>query len=525
MKKRNLFFSLFASLILLSSCVNSNSKTSSTRNTTTSTKVTQPTIVPTSQTKNPTTTNVLPTTSSNNSTTVMPTINPTTKTTTTANATVSIRPDIDYSNSLFASSDGVGSGTFDSPCSLSSAINALTTTKTLYLLDGVYNMDSPIIFRNSGTADSYYKIEAYGEDAILDFGKDYRVDQTITNEYNKESNKGIVIKADYYSIKGITIRNCGSTGMHIYGNYNIIDDCVFAFNGNTGLNINGNSSNTIEKWPSNNLIKNCTSYGNYDWNRDDGNQGEDADGFGAKLCLGINNVFDGCIAYNNSDDGWDLFTKHKTGKIGAVTIKNCIAFNNGYAFDGTSMKNGNGFKLGGRALEVDHIITNSIAFNNKANGFDDNSNPGTITVTNCTGYNNGARNFATGRFLEENNTYKSTWYEDEDLFGPIENVKKSHNVFDGVLSYKGGTTDSYSGVAQNSYFYDNSGKFVIFDALSDCNSKYKIGTKYIDYLPFKSLEIKLDLYNIHNSFRDKDGSINLGDYLKPIDNITAGARL
>ena len=141
MKKRNLFFSLFASLILLSSCVNSNSKTSSTRNTTTSTKVTQPTIVPTSQTKNPTTTNVLPTTSSNNSTTVMPTINPTTKTTTTVNDTVSIRPDIDYSNSLFASSDGVGSGTFDSPCSLSSAINALTTTKTLYLLDGVYQIE------------------------------------------------------------------------------------------------------------------------------------------------------------------------------------------------------------------------------------------------------------------------------------------------------------------------------------------------------------------------------------------------
>ena len=345
-------------------------------------------------------------------------------------------------------------------------------------------------------------------------------------KYSKTKELNFINKFDKIIYVSDTLKNeIGKKGFSIYGNYNIIDDCVFAFNGNTGLNINGNSSNTIEKWPSNNLIKNCTSYGNYDWNRDDGNQGEDADGFGAKLCLGINNVFDGCIAYNNSDDGWDLFTKHKTGKIGAVTIKNCIAFNNGYAFDGTSMKNGNGFKLGGRALEVDHVITNSIAFNNKANGFDDNSNPGTITVTNCTGYNNGARNFATGRFLEENNTYKSTWYEDEDLFGPIENVKKSHNVFDGVLSYKGGTTDSYSGVAQNSYFYDNSGKFVIFDALSDCNSKYKIGTKYIDYLPFKSLEIKLDLYNIHYSLRNSDGSINLGDYLKPIDNITAGARL
>lgn len=42
---------------------------------------------------------------------------------------------------------------------------------------------------------------------------------------------------------------------------------------------------------------NCTSYGNADRGY------EDADGFAAKITVGDGNVFDGCIAYNNADDG------------------------------------------------------------------------------------------------------------------------------------------------------------------------------------------------------------------------------
>ena len=73
-----------------------------------------------------------------------------------------------------------------------------------------------------------------------------------------------------------------------------------------------------------NLILNCTSYGNADAGY------EDADGFAAKLTVGDGNVFDGCISYNNADDGWDLFAKVQSGSIGAVTIKNSVAYGNGY---------------------------------------------------------------------------------------------------------------------------------------------------------------------------------------------------
>jgi len=61
---------------------------------------------------------------------------------------------------------------------------------------------------------------------------------------------------------------------------------------------------------------------------------EDADGFAAKLTCGEGNVFRNCIAINNCDDGWDLYTKKETGAIGVVTLENCQAIGNGYDVNG-----------------------------------------------------------------------------------------------------------------------------------------------------------------------------------------------
>lgn len=112
-----------------------------------------------------------------------------------------------------------------------------------------------------------------------------------------------------------------------------VDNVRTYHNGNTGLQISRfTSTDTREEWPSNNLVLNCTSYGNADEGY------EDADGFAAKLTIGEGNTFDGCIAYNNADDGWDLFAKVETGSIGAVTIQNCVAYGNGYLEDGTDAR-------------------------------------------------------------------------------------------------------------------------------------------------------------------------------------------
>ena len=60
------------------------------------------------------------------------------------------------------------------------------------------------------------------------------------------------------------------------------------------------------------------------------------------------------------------FAKVQSGSIGAVTIKNSVAYGNGYLEDGTDAGNGNGFKLGGDSMSGKHVLENCVAFDNKA---------------------------------------------------------------------------------------------------------------------------------------------------------------
>ena len=107
------------------------------------------------------------------------------------------------------------------------------------------------------------------------------------------------------------------------------------------------------------------------------------------------------------DSGWDLFTKPDTGPIDPVTIENCVAYNNGHLSDGstTTDSDGNGFKLGGDDIPVNHIIRRSIAFSNKKHGITFNSNPGSISVSNNTSWANAESNikFDEGTHVFTNN--------------------------------------------------------------------------------------------------------------------------
>jgi hypothetical protein len=136
------------------------------------------------------------------------------------------------------------------------------------------------------------------------------------------------------------------------------------------------------------LILNCDAYRNYD-----PPIGGIADEFSAKWTVGPGNVFRGCRAYNNSDDGWDLWMG-----TGSVLIDSCFAFRNGVdswhsgSFDG----NGNGFKLGGEFIAAQHTVKNCVSFDNAGNtgrGFDENNNTGGQTLYNCTAYRNKGNNY------------------------------------------------------------------------------------------------------------------------------------
>jgi hypothetical protein len=173
------------------------------------------------------------------------------------------------------------------------------------------------------------------------------------------------------------LMGAGDNGVYVGGNHNIIKHINIHDCKDSGLQLGRHSSSdlSLDQWPTDNLILNCTSHDNHD------PTGEDADGFACKLTTGYGNVFDGCIAYNNVDDGWDMYAKGETGPIGPVTLKNCVSFNNGMTSYGVGTPNsdGNGFKLGGEVIPVNHKVYNCIAFNNCAHGFTDNSNPARST--------------------------------------------------------------------------------------------------------------------------------------------------
>ena len=144
---------------------------------------------------------------------------------------------------------------------------------------------------------------------------------------------------------------------------------------------------------SNNLILNCDAYRNHDYFSENG-KGGNTDGFGCHPSKGsIGNIFRGCRAWFNSDDGYDVISAHES-----VTFENCWAFYNGFSADFKSQGDGNGFKGGGygkRAADElpdpvpRHIIRFCLAVRNKANGFYSNHHPGGSDWINNSSYRNG----------------------------------------------------------------------------------------------------------------------------------------
>lgn len=292
-------------------------------------------------------------------------------------------------NVLFVSPNGKadGEGTKQSPMDIQTAVSKIPAGGAVVLKGGVYKLSKTlsIAFGNDGSEGARkYLLPESGKTAVLDF----------STQPTADSARGLQLDGSFWHIYGITCYNAGDNGMYVTGSNNIVERCLFQANQDTGLQIARRSKDLSDKkdWPANNLILNCTSFDN----KDD-KTGENADGFASKLTCGDGNVFDGCISYANCDDGWDLYAKPATGPIGVVTIRNCVAFQNGKTTSGANYANGdmNGFKLGGsnNQCPTPHIIENSVAFENGKDGFTDNGNGGALNVSNCTSYANINSNF------------------------------------------------------------------------------------------------------------------------------------
>ncbi|MGW0708118.1 carbohydrate-binding protein [Streptomyces sp. NPDC002643] len=286
---------------------------------------------------------------------------------------------------LYVAPNGTDSaaGTSSDPTTLTSAISRVTAGGTIYLRGGTYAYSSTVTIPvgNDGTAAARTTLAAYpGETPVLNFSA----------QSESSSNRGLQLNASYWHIKGLVVERAGDNGIYVGGSDNVIEGTVTRFNRDTGLQLGRIASSTpSSEWPSDNLILSAESHDNAD------SDGEDADGFAAKLTTGTGNVFRYAVAHNNIDDGWDLYTKTDTGAIGPVTIEDSLAYENGTLSDGSQAGNGdrNGYKLGGDDIAVDHIVRRSIAYDNGKHGFTWNSNPGTMAVSGNVSIDNAERNF------------------------------------------------------------------------------------------------------------------------------------
>jgi len=358
----------------------------------------------------------------------------------TSNITVRYNASYAELDVLYVAPDGKAdaAGTREDPIDVYTAVENVTAGQTIVILKGSYKLSRTIQIQRGidGTADAPIRMIA-----------DPQADTRPVFDFQGIC-AGIVHGGDHWYFQGfdVTASQNGQKGFQVSGNYNVLDQIHTYHNGNTGVQISrySGSDATIADWPSYNLILNCTSYGNADAGY------EDADGFAAKLTCGVGNVFDGCVAYNNADDGWDLYAKVETGSIGAVEIRNCVAYANGYLEDGTNAGNGNGFKMGGESLSGKHKLIDSYAFFNKAKGIDSNSCPD-IIVENSTSYNNESYNVAFYTNNASNTDFSATGivsFKDESIKSGLtigENLKPKGTQ--DTAKYLGNTNYYWNGTA------------------------------------------------------------------------------
>ena len=273
-------------------------------------------------------------------------------------------------------------GTQDKPFqSLARAHQVAQAGTQIWIMPGKLSYPVAMILTKSGTQANPIRVSAMpGARPVLDYSMETK---------GMSSARGIEIRGNYWHIKGLEIANAGDNCINISGSYNTVEDVIMHDCGDTGLQITvPDAEGSNNALGANNTILNCDSYANIDT----ATGGENADGFAAKLQIGPGNVFRGCRAWNNADDGWDFFAANDV-----VVIDNCWAFLNGKTLSGKNnpQGDGNGFKLGGKPDPSNpaqggavHQVTHSSAFENLKCGFVRNNNPSKPTLSNCAARSN-----------------------------------------------------------------------------------------------------------------------------------------
>ncbi|MCH1919624.1 RICIN domain-containing protein [Shewanella sp. A3A] len=259
---------------------------------------------------------------------------------------------------------------------LLAAIDDARAGDVIYIRRGTYYPSETIKIQRNGSSSKAIVLSAYPGDArpVFDFSA----------MSENGSNRGFQVSADYWHIYGFDVKKAGDNGMYMTGSHNTVEFMKFYENADTGLQISSGGAY--------NFIKNTDSYYNADSTL------ENADGFAAKLTVGTGNYFYGCRAWNNLDDGFDGYLRDNGSSV-TTTLEYTWMIRNGYQKNGVKgVGDGNGFKTGGsdgKDLAHNGLYINTISAGNTADGYDQNSNRGTVTIHNAIAFDND-RNFGLG---------------------------------------------------------------------------------------------------------------------------------
>lgn len=312
-----------------------------------------------------------------------------------------------WSATYFVAPDGSdnSAGTLEAPfATINRAQEEVEPGDTVYLRGGTYHMDESHIAQKrriwayvirldkSGTAEKPIRYVAYQDERpIFDF--------------SQVKPPGMRVHA--FSIVGswLHLRGIEVVGVQVTAKGHTQSVC-FAHDGSHNVleNLSMHDGMAIGIYAlrgRDNLFLNCDAYNNYD-SVSEGGRGGNVDGFGCHPSRGATgNVFRGCRAWFNSDDGFDCINAAET-----VRFENCWAFWNGYSPEFKSRADGNGFKAGGYAGAPAfrlprpiprHEVVQCLAVGNKSSGFYANHHIGGCDWINNTAYRNGANFNMLGR--------------------------------------------------------------------------------------------------------------------------------
>ena len=292
--------------------------------------------------------------------------------------------------------DDDAAGTFEAPFATWEKLSDVMQAGDLaYIRGGTYRNTKPLPFDDwspvcrfsnlDGTESEPIRIWAYpGEHPVLDMS-DIPETSVSTGMIGVFVSSSAHVWFRGLRVTGLQQNHDGnhdvSTGWATYEASNItIENCEVDHIGGYGFT-NGTDSN-------NNLYRNCDVHHCAD-EFSTGYEFGGANGFGQTGNTGsTNTTYSGCRAWWNSDDGFDFFDDD-----GFITVENSWAFWNGYipdTFDAGG--DGQGFKMGPNHTDMPttflRVMTNCLAVQNLAMGFDQNDANCLFHVYNNTAYDN-----------------------------------------------------------------------------------------------------------------------------------------